>query len=173
MNFWLGVKQWYLRLTARERQYVGFAGVVAGALIVYFAIIAPLLGAGHHMSAAVEREAALYRWVNRASARIRALPAQATSSGQEGGGRGGSLLSIVDSTTSRNSLSGAIQQLEQTGPHAVQLTMQNVPFDSLIRWLGNLIQMRGVQVQQAVIERATEPGTVNATLTLKEAQTPT
>jgi general secretion pathway protein M len=48
----------------------------------------------------------------------------------------------------------------------VRIWLEDVPFDGLVRWLGDLHARYGVRVDNADIERESGPGLVNARLTL-------
>ena len=48
----------------------------------------------------------------------------------------------------------------------MRIWLDDVPFDALVRWLGDLHTRYGVRVEAANIERESGPGLVSARLTL-------
>lgn len=61
----------------------------------------------------------------------------------------------------------ALQRYEPTVDGGLRIWLENIPFESLVRWIQILATSQGISVQQVEIERKT-PGIVNVSLILRE-----
>ncbi|MGR8921206.1 MAG: type II secretion system protein GspM [Gammaproteobacteria bacterium] len=82
-----------------------------------------------------------------------------------------SILSVVNRTAGRAGTQEFTRRITPSGPDAVALFLDDVPFDALAGWLVRLDAEHGVDVERAVLER-TEPGLVDAQLTLRARRAP-
>ena len=59
----------------------------------------------------------------------------------------------------------------QPTPNGIRIEFENVAFDKLVVWLGDLSYQYGMEVQAGSLSAATsaDPGRVNATLTLERS----
>ena len=63
-----------------------------------------------------------------------------------------------------------IQRIEPEGKDGVKLWIENVNFDSLVRWLGEMERRHGVLVKRATITRHEQTtGHVNSRLSLERS----
>ncbi len=79
----------------------------------------------------------------------------------------GSLLSRVDAEARALGVLPHLNTLEPQGTDAVRLQLRDVPFDALANWLERL-STQGVGVDELSLQRAGEPGRVDATLLLRD-----
>ncbi|MGH8426640.1 MAG: type II secretion system protein GspM [Gammaproteobacteria bacterium] len=156
---------WYGGLALRERRLVAIVGVIVAVLILYLAIVQPIASAHSRLAQEVQANRALLVWLDNAEARIRA-----TGPGEGGGSGhlapGSSVFSAVSNAAQNGPVSASVQRIEQSGDGGVRLTLNAVPFDSLVNWLGTLNSSNGIVVANASVQQADSPGTVNATITL-------
>jgi general secretion pathway protein M len=160
------MKEWFDSLEARERLFV-----VAGAAVVSIALLWGLvwvpLDKGHR-----DVQQRVTTW-ERSLAELRPLasmpqprngsrPAAGTSSAQ-------SPVVVVDSTLRSHGL-GQPKRSQPT-PNGIRLEFENVAFDKLVVWLGDLSSQYGMEVQAGSLSPATPaaPGRVNASLTLERS----
>jgi general secretion pathway protein M len=74
---------------------------------------------------------------------------------------------IVDATLRNRSL-GQPKRSQPT-PNGIRVEFENVPFDDLVLWLGDLSSQYAMEVQSGSLSAATQsgPGRINATLTIE------
>lgn len=159
-------RRWYTGLSRRDRGLViGGAGVVL-ALILYLALVQPLHSAYVHLVQRVQGQRTTLQWLNKKTARIRALEGNGPQVMPRPGGST-SVFSVVSASVQDSPIASTVQQLQQAGNGTIQLTLQGAPFDQLVQWLADLARTEGIIVVNASIERTTAPGRINATLSLK------
>ncbi len=159
------LRAWYGDLMPRERRLVTIGGAVMLLLIVYLAIIRPIGAAHTRLIRDVHTKRQLLAYIDKAAGRLQ--------TGTAGTGRlsaGQSVFAATSAAIQSSPISGAVQRLEQTQTGGVRLSLSSVGFDALARWLNSLATRDGIVVTHAAIEQATDPGTVNATLTLNKHQ---
>jgi general secretion pathway protein M len=162
MKAWLErVRAWWATLADRERRIVALGGGALGLIVLYLVIWEPLTAAKHRRE--VDLQAARALAVQLESL---ALLAPRAAGGAPVAGAGQSLLSIIDTTRKSSAVTKAPSRLQPEGDNTVRLWLEDVPFDGLVRWLGDLHTRYGVRVDNADIERESGPGLVNARLTL-------
>ncbi|MGH8482382.1 MAG: type II secretion system protein GspM, partial [Nevskiaceae bacterium] len=81
-------------------------------------------------------------------------------------GAGQSLLAIVDQSRKASAIQQPPSRLQPDGDDTVRLWLEDVPFEALVRWLGELHTRYGVRVDAVEVERESGPGLVSARLTL-------
>jgi general secretion pathway protein M len=148
----------FAALSPRERRLVAGGGVVA-ALVLVFGILIPLDRSVAHARQRLAKKHADLTWMQSVAPELAtsAPPPQAT---------GESLLVIIDRSARESGLAGALSGSEPGGPGTLSLRLEKAPFDTLVAWLARLAQQNGVRVESATIDKAGEPGTVNAAIVL-------
>ncbi len=153
----------YARLAPRERRLVLTAGAVVLATLFYLLAWEPL-------AQARAREAAALSAARAQANRLEVIGA--TVAGQRRAGRPApasrnqSLLAAVDQAARGPTLGKAPTRLQPEGDREVRAWLERTPFDNIVRWIHELEQQHGIQVSTADIERLSEPGLVDARLTL-------
>ncbi len=160
------LRAWYGGLMPREQRLVIIGGAVVLLLIVYLAIIRPVGAAHTRLIRDVHAKRQLLAYIDKAAVRLQA--GAGGSTGQLPAGQ--SVFAATSAAIQSSTISGAVQRLEQTQTGGVRLSLSSVGFDALARWLNSLATRDGIVVTHATIEQATDPGTVNATLTLNQHQ---
>lgn len=156
------MKNWFANLEPREQKFVAGAGV--------FIIIAALyMGAWRPIDQAQTRAANGVETWQRSVETLRMLKGRISSSG--GGQVSPSVINqplvvIVDATLRARSMS-APQRSQPTGNN-IRVEFENVSFDDVMLWLGDLHSQYALQVQSGSFTKTsnTGPGLVNAQLTL-------
>lgn len=160
------VRAWYDGLVPREKRLVLIGGGVIVLLILYLAVISPISTAHARLMRDLRAKRHLMTFIDNAAPRLKAQ--SSSSVGQLPAGQ--SVFAALSSAIQSSPVSGAVQRLEQTQDGGVRLSLSGVAFDSLARWLATISSRDGIVVSRATIEQATNPGTVNATLTLNQHQ---
>ena len=146
-----GIRQWYLQLSERERILVLSAGAVSVVVLFYYLIWAPLNNSLNTQSAALDSDQKLLVWVQEQSNRAQLLK----STGQVASFNG-SLTQLVNQTTRAANIS--VSRL-QPQDDELQVWIDEVPFNALMRWLQDLEQ-RGVIILQSDFSETNEAGIV-------------
>lgn len=155
------VRARWTALAPREQRTVTLGGIALVPILLYLALWAPVSKAVRTRSAALQESHAVAVQLERLA-------------GEQQQHRGGgaavatnqSLLALVDQTRKASTLTKPPSRLEPEGDTTVRIWMEDVPFDALVRWLGDLQARYGVRVDAADIERQSGSGLVNARLTL-------
>lgn len=146
-------------LAARERLVLAVGGAVLALVVLFLGIWEPLAAARHQREVELRAARAL-------AVQLEQLAAAAPRAGAAPAGAGQSLLAVVDQSAKASALNKPPTRLQPDGDNAVRLWLEDVPFDALVRWLGELHARYGVRVEAAEVERESGPGLVNARLTL-------
>lgn len=80
-----------------------------------------------------------------------------------------SLVVLVDTTLRQRNLYTALQRSQPTGDNAIRVEFENIAFDDLIAWLGEISGVYGMQMSSGSFSVTTQnvPGRVNASLNLE------
>ena len=152
-------KAWWASLAERERRVLSAGAGALGLIVLYLGAWEPLAGAQQKRERALGAARAL-------AVQLESLAAEAPRGGEATLGAGQSLLAIVDQTRKASAVTKPPSRLQPEGDNTVRIWLDDVPFDGLLRWLGELQARYGVRVDNADIERESGPGLVNARLTL-------
>ena len=157
------MKSWFYSLEPREQLSVLAAGAFIVFAVLYFSVWTPLDRGQSSLASSVAT------W-ERSLAELRPLKAAVRSTGGRGAvqaGAGQSLVVIVD-TTLRNRSLGQPKRSQPT-PNGIRVEFENVPFDDLVLWLGDLSTQYAMEVQSGSLSTAAQasPGRINATLTIE------
>lgn len=160
------MKHWFESLEPRERLLVG-GGIIVVAIALFWGLIWSPLDKGHR-----SLQASVSTW-ERSLAELRPLAAQPQpANGAQSQPRPGSAQSpvIIVDTTLRNRSLGQPKRSQPT-PNGIRVEFENVAFDDLVLWLGDLSNQYGMEVQAGSLSTAAQsgPGRINATLTLERA----
>lgn len=148
-------------LTRREQWAVAICAVVVGALILYAGIYQPITRAHDARAESLAQARRLAERLQMAAAQKQNAPHQTPIQ------RGGSLLSVVDQTIRQSALGKAPDRVQPEGDTEVRVWLQGVPFDAMVRWLGELQSRYGVSVQTLDVERSGDAaGAVDARISL-------
>lgn len=155
-------RAWWATLAPREQRVLGAGAVVLSVIILYLAAWEPLVTGRQQRLTALEDARALATLLETLAVEVQ------RSRGAGGGtaGAGQSLLTVVDQSRRASQLTKPPTRLQPEGDAAVRIWLEDVPFDALLRWVGDLQLRYGVRVDTADIERESGPGLVNARLTL-------
>lgn len=162
------MKNWFLGLAQREQIFVG-----GGALVVLIAVFHTLvwvpLDNGQQTLASEVSE-----W-QRSLAELKPLKGmQAVESGGPVSGAGPDSrdpIVIVDETLRARGLDRALQRSQPISSNGIRVEFDNVAFDELVLWLGDLSNQYGLLVSSGSMSQSAQsgPGRINATFTLERS----
>ncbi len=154
------LKEWLAQLAPRERWMVLLCAVVVGFAVLYGGIWQPLV------KAQKQREEALAS-ARSVAGRIEELAVLSQANAGRGMpvNRTASILGVVDQGA-RGTLGKQPTRIQPEGDREVKVWVEDVSFDSLLRWLQELELRYGIHAQTAEIEKQSAPGVVSAQLSL-------
>jgi general secretion pathway protein M len=158
------MKDWFEELEPREKLFVGI-GTIVVAIAIFWGLIWMPLDKGHR-----DARERVTTW-EKSLAELRPLASQPQpvngSQSRPSVSPTQSPVIIVD-TTLRNRRLGQPKRSQPT-PNGIRVEFENVAFDDLVLWLGDLSNQYGMEVQAGSLSVATQagPGRINATLTLE------
>lgn len=160
------MRNWFESLQAREQLFVFTAAVFLGFAVLYLGIWMPLDRGQKSLSLSVND------WKT-ALAELRPLKSQLQSSGPGQTQRAGSnqsLVVIIDNTLRERGLYNALQRSQPTTGNGIRVEFENVAFDELVLWLGDLSARYSLQIQSGSFSNARDSeGRVDSTLTLERS----
>ena len=150
-------------LTPRE-QLIYLGGAAAVLLILYLSLWLPVQSELSRFRTAVPQEK-----TQLAQMQVQAMEVnQLRASGRQPMA-GGNLLARLEQSATVSGIRSRITRMEPDGSNVARLSLDNMDFNALIGWLGNLQAQGGVRVEKATFEAQATAGTVNARLTLRGA----
>ena len=162
------MRDWFESLEAREQLFVGLGGVVVLLILLYGVLWVPF--DKRHDQLALDA-ASWQRSLTELQALKGALARQQSASSS--GARQGSTQTpvvVVDQTSRARGLHRALKRSQPTTSTGIRVEFENVAFDDLVLWLGDLSSQHGLVVQQGSFSTAqAAPGRVNSTLTLERS----
>jgi len=162
------MKDWFESLETRERLFVVAGAIVVAVALIYGLAWAPLDKKHAMLKTDVEN------W-QRSLTELRPLRATSSNGGQTQSGpvlgSQQSPIIIVDQTLRSRGLEQYRQRSQPTTSNGIRVEFENVAFDELILWLGDLSDQYAMHVQAGSFGRSSRvgPGRINATLTLERS----
>jgi len=161
------MKDWFDNLEGREKLFVSAGAVIVVLSLLYGLVWAPL-DKNHS-----QVEASVNNW-QRSLAELRPLRGAVQSApsttptvvpSQQ------SPIIIVDQTLRSRGLVQSRRSSQPTTSNGIRIEFENVAFDELVLWLGDLSDQYGMHVQAGSLSAGgrSGPGRINATLTLERA----
>lgn len=157
------MKAWFQSLDDREQKFVLAASVALIFAVLYLAVWAPLANGHKTMSAAVANWQSSLTMLQPLKSRMNDRAATRVSQSN----LNQPLVVVVDSTLRTRDLNSALKRSQPTGNN-IRVEFENVAFDDLMVWLGDLSTQYALQVQSGSFSVTGEEnqGRVNAQLTL-------
>lgn len=146
------IKTWWNGLILREQQLVGVCAVVLVIGIFYWGIWTPITDAERDAERALLAQQNTLSYVKQTANKIAGLK-------QSGGPKGfsGSLSAAV--TQSAKNYGLEITRMQPQG-NKIQVWMDEVPFDSLLGYLSDLVQEKGLSLENIDLAQSDTPGFV-------------
>ncbi len=162
------MKDWFESLQAREKLFVAAGALIVAIAVVYGLVWAPLDRSHQSMAASVND------W-QRSLAELAPLKGMAQTgevknSARPGAGQQAPII-VVDQTLRSRGLEQFRRRSQPTSSNGIRVEFQNVAFDDLVLWLGDLSEQHAMHVQAGSLSKGSGsgPGRINATLTLERA----
>jgi type II secretory pathway component PulM len=149
---------WFRSLTAREQRAV-LIGLAASAALLLLAVLLPLERQVGRLEQRVQTRRADLAWLQTAAPQLGPLQATAPAASNE------SLVVLVDRVARETGIAGALTS-QASGAGSLSVRVEQVAFDTLMHWTGELVQGHGVRVISASIAASGSPGLVSASFEL-------
>jgi general secretion pathway protein M len=159
--------EWWLSKTQREQLMLITAGAAMLVFLLYLLAWQPFTEAIEQNHQRVISKQATLQWMEENLGEVQRLRRQQNSGGAAATNE--ALLTLVDRTSKQNQLRQQIQRIKPQGENSVQLWVEQAPFDTLMKWLGELSERYGILIDTLNIDRQNDPGVVNARLVLQRA----
>lgn len=160
------MKDWFIGLEQREQLFVG-GGVLAVVIAVFYAFVWMPLDSGQK-----SLSAEVIKW-ERSLADLKPLKGlQTNTSGSApvvSNAAQQTPVVIVDQTLRARGLDRALKRSQPTTSNGIRVEFDNVAFDDLVMWLGDLSRQYSMQVTSGSMSTSSQsaPGRINATFTLE------
>jgi len=156
------VRDQWNKLAPSERRLATIGGVVVGVTLLYVLLWLPVQKELARLRVSVPDERAQLQRMRAQAASIKPLRARSGAKPAAG-----TLVSVIEQSASARGLRGFVTRMEADGGNGVQLTLDAVPFNSLLSWLSDLQDSHSLLVESTNLDAHTAPGTVNAKLKLR------
>lgn len=156
----LGQQLWarYERASAPQQTTVRVGGTLLLLVLLLVGIVLPLHDYSQSSQARYRVQLDTLAWMEANRHRVAAAGSTARGSGEP-------LLAIV--TQSAGAAGLALRRYEPAGEEGLNLWLDNVPFDRLVRWLEQLERDHGVIAADLTIRRRAAEGMVDVRITLE------
>jgi general secretion pathway protein M len=158
------MKEWWQLKTPQEQLAMIIGAVAVLLLLIYLMMWRPFIQSLDKKVLLVESQQVTLKWMQDNMGLVKSLRSQQRS---KGASSNEALLTLVDRTAKRIQLRQQIQRIKPQGDHAVQMWIEQAPFDTIIKWLGQLTHSHAIGIESLSIERQDKPGLVNARLVLQ------
>jgi general secretion pathway protein M len=162
------MKDWFESLESRERLFVALGALVVAVSLIYGFIWAPF-DKNHDTIATSVSD-----W-QRSLDELRPLKGMVRSNNQSGSAQASTSrqapIIVVDQTLRSRGLEQFRRRSQPTSNNGIRVEFENVAFDDLVLWLGDLSEQYSMHVQAGSLSKGSQsgPGRINATLTLERA----
>ena len=161
------MRDWFYGLEDRERLFVGIGAFIVALALIYGLVWAPL-DKMHR-----ETQASVSNW-QRSLAELQPLKGMASQSGgtvAQARGTQQAPIIIVDQTLRSRGLERYRKRSQPTSSNGIRVEFEDVAFDDLVLWLGDLSEQHRMTVQAGSLASGNRsgPGRINAALTLERA----
>ncbi|GAA0205853.1 hypothetical protein GCM10009123_11630 [Kangiella japonica] len=150
------IKQWYTGLNIRERNMVLVLGVMMALLIIFIAMVMPVKKHIHQLN---ESLVLAKRDLPEITSKVRAL--QSRSGGKQVSRQ--SLNQLITTTSKQYGLKFSRIE-ERKRDEEIQVRLDDVEFDQVLRWVGSLEQEQGLVVDTLRVSDTDTIGMVDASI---------
>ena len=156
----------YDQLPRRDQQALMVLAIAIFLGILYFAIWRPAATFHEQSEAARDNAGELLAWMQANEKTIQRMGNAGGNSAAAGDAPadGRALMALV--TRSAGEMGLSLQRFEPSGEDAIRVWLEDAPFAEVAAWLEQLNSSHGVIIDQAAMDRSSEPGRVSVRLTL-------
>ena len=153
------MKEWLENLAPRERQALVAGGVAFGLLLFYLMVWWPLERNNARLADDVAEDSRQLAWMQGAALEAGTLASSRTPDAAK------DTRTLIARVTAELRRDGIVaSQIQPEGEDRLRLTLDGIPFTSLLAPLARLQSQYAIRVQEALVEPAGGQGVVNARL---------
>lgn len=149
-------------LNASERRLLAMGGALLAIVLLFVMLWLPLEKDLARLRVSVPQDRTQLEHMRALADAVRPLRAKLRTRSA-----GATPLSAVDAMLTAQNLRSAVTHLEADGDSGVRLTLDGVPFNTLVSLLAELQDTQQLVVDSATLDAQTKPGLVNANLRLR------
>ncbi|AJQ95868.1 type II secretion system protein GspM [Gynuella sunshinyii] len=146
------------QLAERERQVVIATAVLFSVLLVWFAIITPVLGYKSDKVSMLESRTELYDWLLKVGPQAKTIAQMSGVAASNSSDDGGALSSLVNKVARDQKLK--LQRFENDGRNGLRIWFDDVEFDVFAKMMLEL-NKQGIVADQLSVESGKKSGIVN------------
>jgi general secretion pathway protein M len=162
------MRDWFDSLAPRERMFVATGAVLVALVLLYGFLWVPFDKSHQQLASDVENWQQSLAELKPLTAVLAAQPAGGGNTARPASNQ--TPVVIVDQTARSRGLDRSLKRSQPTTSSGIRVEFEDVAFDDLVLWLGDLSSQYGLIVQQGSFARSQAgPGRVNSTLTLERA----
>ncbi len=150
--------RWFHSLAPRDQRVV-LIGMPAAAALLLLGILLPFDRRVARLEERVQTRQADLAWLQSVAPRLGALRATARTGSRE------SLVVLVDRVARNTGIARSLTS-QSNGDGGLSVRVEQVAFDTLLNWTGELVQRHGVRVISASIDAGNNAGLVSASFVL-------
>ena len=161
------MRDWFEALQVREQWFVGVGGIVVALTVIWGVLWMPF-DTGHKE---LRSNVAIWeRSLNELRPLRAAIQSGANPRAVVVANSNETPVVVVDQTLRARGLNGALKRRQPT-PNGIRVEFENIAFDDLVLWLGDLSTRYSMEVQAGSMSVANRagPGRINASLTLEHS----
>jgi general secretion pathway protein M len=159
------LRERWTALPPPARQYIKLGALVLVPVVLYLALWLPMQRQVGSMRAKIPQAREQLALMRVQAVQVTQLRATAPT----GTAPIGNLPTFVEQLATTHGLKGNVKKLEAAGKNGVAMTVENVSFNGLLSFLGDLQKQAAISVESAAFDAQATPGIVNAQLTLRTA----
>ena len=153
------LKAWFRALAQREQRAV-LGGAVVGLLLLLLAAWLPVERRVARLEQRVQTKQADLAWLRSVAPQLGVLRSASSGAGSE------SLVALADRVARETGIAHSLST-QAGGDGTLSVRLEQVAFDSLLNWTGELVLRHGVHITSASIDGGANAGTVSATIVLR------
>ncbi len=157
------LRRQYEMISSRDRIMLNCLVVFLLVVMGYFLVLRPAFNAVDQAQLSLKGKQELLQWMK--SNEHRAKSITGTGSKTKGRRPGQSLLALINQTSGRFQVS--LKRYEPEGSDKLRVWVEDIPFNSLMRWLNSLESSNAVSVINISIDSQKESGIINAKVVFK------
>lgn len=150
----------WIALPPRTRTLAIGAATLLAAFILYSAVWRPLQKDLQSLRTSVPNQAEQLEWMRTQAPIAKGLKAKNFSNSDN-------IMQTVEQTAVTQGVRPYINRIDTEGTASVRVTLENVPFNTMVSWLSDLHTNFGTMVDDATIESRPTSGVVNARIRLR------
>jgi type II secretory pathway component PulM len=153
------LEAWFRSLALREQRMVAIGGAAA-LLVLLFGAWLPVERRVARLEQQVQTRQADLAWLQSIAPQLASLRERPAGTGNE------SLVVIADRVAHETGIARSLNA-QAGGDGTLNVRLEQVAFDSLLNWAGELVQHHGIRVVSANIDSGAASGMVSATIVLR------